>query len=152
MGGVDLADQLRQYYSIGRSSYKWYRCIFWFLMDISICNSFLLYNSYNLEQGKGKVPQLTFRLKLAKQLIWGFSSVSFAGHTAKRRKIDELALSSPNTGSHFIVKVQGRKKVCVHCKKIGRKTASVRAVESSFQCLQCSVVLCETCFSDFHMA
>ena len=152
MGGVDLADQLRQYYSIGRSSFKWYRYIFWFLMDISICNSFLLYNSYNLEQGKGKVPQLSFRLKLAKQLIGGFSSVSFAGHSAKRRKIDELALSSPNTGSHFIVKVQGRKKVCVHCKKIGRKTASVRAVESSFQCLQCSVVLCETCFSDFHTA
>ena len=121
-------------------------------MDISICNSFLLYNSYNLEQGKGKVPQLTFRLKLAKQLIGGFSSVSFAGHTAKRHKIDELALSSPNTGSHFIVKVKGRKKVCVHCKKIGRKTVSGRAIESSFQCLQCSVVLCKTCFSDFHAA
>ena len=43
MGGVDLADQLRQHYSIGRSSYKWYRYIFWFLMDISISNSFLLF-------------------------------------------------------------------------------------------------------------
>ena len=30
MGSVDLADQLRQYYSIGRSSYKWYRYMFWF--------------------------------------------------------------------------------------------------------------------------
>ena len=43
MGGVDLADQPRQHYSIGRSSYKWYRYIFWFLMDISISNSFLLF-------------------------------------------------------------------------------------------------------------
>ena len=43
MDGVDLADQLRQHYSIGRSSYKWYRYIFWFLMDISISNSFLLF-------------------------------------------------------------------------------------------------------------
>lgn len=30
MGGVDLADQLRSYYSIGRSSYKWCRYLFWF--------------------------------------------------------------------------------------------------------------------------
>ena len=28
MGGVDLADQLRQYYSVGRSSRRWYRYIF----------------------------------------------------------------------------------------------------------------------------
>jgi len=87
MGGVDLADQLRQYYSIGRSSYKWYRYFFWFLMNISICNSFLLYNSYSLEQGKGKEPQLTFRLKLAKQLIRGFSSVSLAGHSQSATKL-----------------------------------------------------------------
>ena len=45
MGGVDLADQQRQYFSIGRS-YKWYRYLFWFLLDVSICNSFIVYNAY----------------------------------------------------------------------------------------------------------
>ena len=54
MGGVDLADQLRQYYSIGRSSYKWYRYIFWFLMDISISNSFLLFIATVSSKGKAK--------------------------------------------------------------------------------------------------
>ena len=28
MGDVDRADQLREYYSVGRSSCKWYRYIF----------------------------------------------------------------------------------------------------------------------------
>lgn len=28
MGGVDHADQMREYYSVGRASYKWYRYIF----------------------------------------------------------------------------------------------------------------------------
>ena len=40
MSGVDLADQLRQYYSAGRRSKKYWKYIFWFLVDVSICNAF----------------------------------------------------------------------------------------------------------------
>ena len=36
MGGVDRTDQLREYYSVGRSCYKWYRYIFWFLMYLYV--------------------------------------------------------------------------------------------------------------------
>ena len=152
MGGVDLADQIRQYYSVGRSSYKWYRYLFWFLIDVSICNSFLLYNNYRLGQGQSKVKQLLFRTNLAKQLIAGFSSVLSGAHSAKRQKIENLSLSPANTDKHFIVKIEGRKKVCVHCKTVGRKTEGGHSVESSFQCLQCSVALCKTCFHDYHAA
>lgn len=67
---------------------------------------------------------------LARQLIGGFSSLSLAGHLSEHRKIDELALSPPNTGSHFIVKIKGRKKVCVHSKKVGRKTVSGSGIET----------------------
>ena len=42
MGRVDLADQLRKYYSEGRSCYKWYRYLFRLEVDISICNAFYL--------------------------------------------------------------------------------------------------------------
>ena len=61
MGGVDRADQLREYYSVSRSSYKWYRYIFWFLIDVSICNAFVLCNYHRLSQGMGKLKQLKFR-------------------------------------------------------------------------------------------
>lgn len=149
MGGVDLADQLRKYYSIGRTSFKWYRYLFWYLVDVSICNSYVLYNHYQQEQGEGKVKQLTFRTSLAKQLIGGYSTSS-VGHSAKRRKIDNLLLEPANAASHFIVKIDGRKKVCVYCKRLGRKTTGGRSVESTFQCLQCNVALCKTCFGDFH--
>ena len=69
MGGVDRADQLREYYSISRSSYKWYRYIFSFLIDVSIFNAFVLCNYHRLSQGMGKLKQLKFRTGLAKQLI-----------------------------------------------------------------------------------
>ena len=61
MGGFDRADQLREYYSIDRSSYKWYRYIFWYLIDVSICNAFILCNYHRLGQGMGKLRQLNFR-------------------------------------------------------------------------------------------
>jgi len=39
MRGVDLNDQLRSYYPSGRSGKKWWRYLFWFLLDVSIINA-----------------------------------------------------------------------------------------------------------------
>lgn len=150
MGGVDRADQIRQYYSVGRSSYKWYRYLFWFLIDISICDSFILYNSYRAGQGQGKVKQLLFRTNLAKQLIGGFSSAASATHSTKRHKIENLSLEVENANRHFIERINGRKKVCVQCRRVGRRTEGGHKVQSSFKCLQCDVALCKTCFHDYH--
>ena len=152
MGGVDRADQLREYYSVGRSSYKWYRYIFWYLIDISICNAFILCNYHRLEQGMGKVSQLKFRSILAKQLIGGFSSSVSAAQSSKRRKIEAFSLEEGNAGKHFIDKIKGRKRECVQCKRVGTKTPKGRPVETSFECVQCGVALCKVvCFCDYHV-
>jgi len=52
MGGLDRNDQFRKYYYIGRPSVKWYKYIFWFLIDTSICNSHILLNHYSISKGK----------------------------------------------------------------------------------------------------
>lgn len=111
MGGV--ADQLRKYYAVGRSSYKWYRYLFWFVIDVSICNAFILYNHYRVGQGERKVKQVAFMTNLAKQLIAGFSSTVSIAHSSKRCKIDDLCLEPANSAKHFIVKIEGRKKECL---------------------------------------
>ena len=49
-------------------------------------------------------------------------SIAFS-KSAKRRKIENLSVAPENIGKHFIVKIEGRKKVCVHCKRVGRKTS-----------------------------
>ncbi|RUA04709.1 MAG: hypothetical protein DSY43_05900, partial [Gammaproteobacteria bacterium] len=143
MGGVDLSDQLRKYYSIGRSSCKWYRYLFWYLMDISICNSYILLNELRLELGKTKLNQMTFRTALAKQFIGGFSTHSSKTAAGKRKKIEDSSLFPGNAGKHFIEKIHGRKKECVQCKKRGRNTPKDRPIESSYECLQCGVTLCK---------
>ena len=129
MGGVDLADQQRQYYSVGGSSYKWYRYLFWFSLDASICNSFIVYNAHRTGQRQGKVRQLNFRVNLARALIGEFSSTASLGHLAKCRKIENLSVAPEN-----MEKIEGRKKVCVYCKRVGRKTSGGRSVETTFQC------------------
>ena len=150
IGGVDLADQMHKYYTTGHSSYKWYKYLFWFLVDLSICNAFILCNFFRQGQGQGKLKQAAFRTSLAMQLVDGFSSRTTS---AKRRKIESLSLSAANASKHFIEKIKGRKRECVNCKKAGRKTAKGCPVESSFKCIQCDVTLCKVgCFQEYHNA
>ena len=144
---------LREYYSVGRSCYKWYRYIFWFLIDVSICNAFVLCNYHRLSQGLGKVRQLKFRTSLAKQLIRGFSTsgVSVA-QSSKRRKMETFLLEEGNAGQHFIDEIKGRKRQCIQCKRVGSKTPKGYPVESSFERVKCGLALCkEVCFVDYHM-
>ena len=75
MGGVDLGDQLRKYYSVRLKCNKNYKYLFWFLFDVCITNAFILSKfctttptSVNQEKLKG------FRVLLAKSLIGDYNS------------------------------------------------------------------------------
>ena len=51
MGGVDRRDQLRKYYYVPMKGRKFYRYIFWFLLEVSITNSYILYNNFGTDPG-----------------------------------------------------------------------------------------------------
>ena len=71
MGGVDLNDQLRGYYSLRMKCRKYYKYIFWFLVDLAITNAYILCKNHthlNILSTK------TFRLELTKSLIRSYSS------------------------------------------------------------------------------
>ena len=144
MGGVDRADQLRSFYYTGWQSRKWYRYIFWFLFNLSICNAFVLFNIHRGE--RRKKPLLDFRLELAKQLIGGFSQ-----RKRKRRSLDVPSETAVDPGQHISVHVEGRKRKCVACIKAGRRTPKGYKVETRFECKLCKVALCPTCHNEFHM-
>lgn len=154
MGGVDLADQLRKYYSTGRSCKKWYKYLFWYSIDVSVCNAFILYNHFCVGQGKPKLKQVDFRTTLSKQLIGGFSSSVSAAQSTKRRKIENFSLEEENAGKHFCEKIKGikrGKRQCVRCKRVGIKTPKGGPVETSYECVQCGVALCRVnCFAIYH--
>ena len=104
MGGVGHSDQLRRYYMMGRKSKKWWRCIVWFLVDVSIVNAHIL---ERLSRNHRNRTQLAFRLELVGDLIGDFSS---------RR----LSVSSGRIeGRHWPISyTKGRCKRCLKQKKL----------------------------------
>lgn len=140
MSGVDHADQLRSEYSVSRKSTKWWKYIFWYLVDTSIVNAFLLQKEspcHKMATKNGKPKEhtiLNFRLALVHQLI-GDSVLK----QPKRRKL----MTPTEHQEHWPVKMV--KSRCVYCRDYGK----VRH-ESRVGCSVCKVNLCIDCFSKYH--
>ena len=141
MGGVDLLDQKRSYYGIGRSSRKWWKYIFKFVMNVAIINSHILYDLSNKPSKPKQNTQLNFRINLIKQLI--------GDHSSFKRSLTQFKRFS----THLLHNIRKTKyhRICVFCKKNKVLTYLGYTPVSSFQCQQCGVFLCKNnCFNSYH--
>ena len=68
MGGVDLADQVMCYYSIGRKSMKWQRRVLWRMLDHVITNAYIIYSANNSNSLERIQTRVKFHLQLANDL------------------------------------------------------------------------------------
>ena len=143
MSGVDENDQLRGYYAVRTKSRKSYKYMFWFLFDVAIINSFILYQRVPTV-GK-KMTLKEFRVELAKQLIGSYNSRKYCGRpsahgsTSRRRKMHL---------PHYPTRAsQGR---CCHCSSTEGRT--------TWYCSECQLRLCHTgdpssdCFLKHHLS
>ena len=71
MGGVDRNDQMQQYYETSRRARKWWRYLFWFCLDVTIVNAYIL---MQIADKHPHLTQLEFRIELVNALIREFSS------------------------------------------------------------------------------
>lgn len=144
MGSVDKTDMLLSSIECVRKTIKWYKKVYFHLIDLSLLNSYSVYSTIN---GK-KIPLAQFQLDLIKQIVEKYKTVQ----TSKRGRptsttTGPLRLVSrhfpsdvpPTTSGKF-----GRRK-CVVC-KINKKRTDTR-----YMCKICDVGLCPThCFENFH--
>jgi hypothetical protein len=163
MGGVDIADQLRGYYTTQLTSRRNWMPLFFWLLDI------VLVNSFKLAQLSGWLgSQVDFR----EELVWSLIEMAekeeeeeaeiLVQPSAKRIRIsknstaDDLPAVRLKIGNHFPIHNSDRK-TCVWCslkpkKDEGRK--SLHVSESQVSCELCNVYLCfnktRNCFKDFH--
>ena len=72
MGGVDRGDQLRGYYRCRSKSRKFYKYVFYFLLDMAITNAFILMKNFTSSCPFKDFK--SFRLQLAKELIGEYCS------------------------------------------------------------------------------
>ena len=97
-------------------------------------------NAYILQKlaSKKKQRQLHFHQELPKLLIAlknGYRRPSNYG-----KFVIKTVTAKETLSCHFLVKLEGRKKACAMCIKVGRKNKSC-TFETSFACKQCGVHL-----------
>ena len=134
MGGVDRGDQLRGYYNCRTKSRKFYKYIFYFLLDVTITNAYILYKHYSPHS---KIRVKEFRLKLATELIGEYCSRRRPGRTSSAIVLLPLR--------HFPIKLQSESQPnkkqrgrCAHCSKSHQRT------DTSWFCRECNVWLCHS--------
>ena len=152
MGGVDLADRLRSYYKVGRPSKKWWRYVFWFRLDVTMVNAWIIYSaSTHVPPARRGYDQLNFRSNVAELLRAGYTSRKHA--KGRRSSTLVAAVDVANVGGHHPVRIQTKRgrAVCRQCSRAGRKNPAGYQVETSYRCVTCDMPLCKVgCFAQFH--
>ena len=143
MGGVDHGDQLRGYYQYHLKCRKFYKYIAYFLFEVSVTNSFILFEMKN----ETKMCLKTFREKLALELIGDYCSRQRVGRGGGRYlpqlSVHHFPRKKPTSEKG---KKRGKCSLCLSKKK--RR-------DTPWYCSNCSVWLCHTgmnddCFLKYH--
>jgi hypothetical protein len=150
MGGVDLADQLMQYYHFMRRSCKWYRKLWVHLFNMVIMNCCILNNKF----GKTKMCQATYREYLAKYLLRDAPVSLFS---RRHRNLQPIPMAHMGHWPEKIVDGNGKntRRQCNQCcvSKGKAQVLGIVAVRktSTVQCSLCKIALCIfPCFAIFH--
>jgi len=151
MRGVDRGDQLIGYYNLGRRSTKWWKRVFYYIVEVAALNAYVL--DKHAHTGRNKRDYLAFRIALAEELVGSFRGRRQAGrpHSLETQRLERLDISLGHWPE--VVEV---KRECVVCLKVREKKGLSRSQyrhESRVTCV-CQVHLCVTherdCFKKYH--
>ena len=138
MGGVDANDQLLQYSEFSRRSTKWWKKVFFRIINLCMINAYILYNEHNKNKNKGKSTQQDFRLGIIKQLL---------GETVGKRNTQYYV--APNndeasrlTGRQFPAKWvsedgKSKPRACKVCVPAERKLQEGKPKKQRYGCENC---------------
>lgn len=150
MGCVDKADMLKSCYEISRKSKKWWHRIFWHFVDVTLVNSFII---YNLLSKNNSLLLKNFRLAVADYLLQ-ISKLPKKGRPFAKTPMNSFKPQVTNEVktsqvSHLPVVLKKRRR-CAHCSTVDKEQ------RTKFYCKTCQVPLCieesSNCFDRFHQA
>ena len=64
MLGVDKLDQMMSYYSFLHKTIKWWRKVFFWVLEVATVNAYILYKVLAQKRGERPMSHLAFRRKL----------------------------------------------------------------------------------------
>lgn len=139
MGGVDLSDQLLQYYAAQHKTMKWYRKIFLHFLDIAANNAFILHKEL-----LGNMTPDQFMEELIAELCGVPQKAA-----PKKFSTDHVPIPGAQLTSDVRRIATVGRRICVHCKAVHGKKQ-----QTPWKCLACDVHLClqlnRNCFQEWH--
>jgi hypothetical protein len=174
MGGVDIADQLRAYYSTQRTSLRsWYPLFFW-IVDTAILNAYLmgrqLHGNEYMEHKEFRVSLWSSLFSYSTQVILGrklpkFYSPESSQYTLKPQSSINIQ-SKQEGGLEHKWKALEKRVYCYNCRQVSLVTKKrkfgdeipvnvvqrKRAGQTQWACSICDVPLCTSgdCWVDYH--
>ncbi|XP_060788789.1 piggyBac transposable element-derived protein 4-like [Neoarius graeffei] len=147
MGGVDLSDQLIQYFTAQHKTVKWYKKLFLHFLDVAATNAFILHKELMQNMQKERMSQKQFMEELTAQLCGvplTFQPPKAPVQTAGETHMPVCGIELSADGKRA---ADGRR-ACVYCRRQGRKTKTL------WKCDTCIVYLCfqqdRNCFVAWH--
>ncbi|XP_035798803.2 pogo transposable element with ZNF domain [Amphiprion ocellaris] len=152
MRGVDICKQLLACNPLGGIPQdRHWRSLFWFLVNLSIVNAFIMLRESRKENPPawvqdGLFTQVNFRKRLGNQLVKCSQKYLETMEIASNRSTRTETLGDPIKERHRMAKISSISKRCKNC-----NTKSVRH-ESVYGCIICKANLCKqpSCFWEFH--
>jgi len=142
MGGVDRSDRMVRTYSVSRKSKKWWYRLFYYLLDTSLANSFIL---YQLSPNHDELSELDYLKQLALELISTKSGEEEVQPHPQRKKTKVAIPPRMTAGNHWPKKAK-KQRLCQQCARSGKKNR-----RSTYICKACNVHLCiDSCFERYH--
>ncbi|XP_034531492.1 piggyBac transposable element-derived protein 4-like [Notolabrus celidotus] len=141
--GVESFDHLIQYFSTHHESIRWYRTLFFQLLDIAVTNSFILHKELCKEKQEEPMNHRAFLEELTAQLC----GVTVAAPAAKAQCSHmPVAISQQSDSSK---KASYGRKTCIRCRQTRKLNLS-----TPWKCKECDVALCliqdRNCFDAWH--
>ena len=142
MAGVDLGDQSRGYYSCRTKSRKFYKYIFWFLLDVTVTNAYILQKHYVPTTNPRSLKE--FRIALGKELIDEYCT--------RRRRGRSGGGIRPLTLRHYPIKIRNTDGDIKRGRCSYHLNTTYTRKDNSWFCCECEVWLCHNgendCFYD----
>lgn len=148
MGYVDKADMLKTTYQIDRKSRKWWPRILWHFVDVSIVNSFIIYNE-NYKHTNMTLKE--FRLSIVTGLVGASTETPRIGRPSGDMPQSQFKPNIPlekrwDRASHMPLHSNSRR--CALC------SSRAEQHRTRWSCTICKVGLClndkKNCFEKFH--
>jgi hypothetical protein len=147
MGGVDRSDHFIASYQFTRRTRKWYCKVFFWLLEVSVINSYLLYVAVQNSHHNKPLKHKQFRQSPLQSLVK--DKVTLSGQIEKQTPGRPIQ-GPPDerlTGRHFMRRKEKGKGRCVVCQN---KRKRKEAIYFCNTCTRKPYLHPDTCFQTYH--